>query len=139
MKSIIIPISILAILVAGLATYQYVKLSHRTAGNSIRVGEDKQFEEDTRQLFMLSDSVGKTISLEGKAWDEKAGAAIFVGSNPVYIDSLQAWPINIKGKTIVVSGTLAQTEYFRQSSSEETVGQEVVKNFTLKKAHWDLK
>lgn len=57
----------------------------------------------TRNLAKLH---GKHVELSGVAHDAKGGAILLVDNEPLYLRKLTAWPEALRGKPLVVKGTL---------------------------------
>ncbi|HEX2901075.1 MAG TPA: hypothetical protein VHS96_15255 [Bacteroidia bacterium] len=55
----------------------------------------------------LENMEGKTITIQGKALNSKAGAV----AGDYFVDGLQAWPADIHSKTVEVTGTLKTVEH----------------------------
>ena len=57
----------------------------------------------TRNLSKLN---GKQVELTGVAENAKGGAILLVDDGPIYLRKLDSWPDNLRGKSVVVKGTL---------------------------------
>ncbi len=49
---------------------------------------------------------GKKVELPGVAHDAKGGAILLVDDGPIYVRKLDSWPTAMRGKEVVVKGTL---------------------------------
>lgn len=92
----------LIVIVLGLVYYLF---SYQT---KIKLLDDKQSEQS------LQDLVNKTVTLEGKATDAKAGAILLVGNDPVYIEGLDSWSKNFVDKQVLLSGKLVVKSFLPQ-------------------------
>ena len=54
----------------------------------------------------LDQNVDTKVTIEGTAENAKAGAAVTVGSVPVYVSGLDRWDAATDGKRVSVTGTL---------------------------------
>ncbi len=68
----------------------------------------------------LQELVNKTVVLEGKAAYAKAGAALFVNDNPVYIEGLDYWPQDFIDKQVILSGKLVFKSYIPKVETDES-------------------
>jgi hypothetical protein len=55
-----------------------------------------------------SSLLGRWVSLVGQAADDKNGAVLVVGGEPVYLRGLDAWPSALKGKQVLAEGLLTE-------------------------------
>ncbi len=67
----------------------------------------------------LQELVNKTVTLEGKAVDAKAGAVLLVNENPVYIGGLDHWPQDFIDKQVALSGKLVFKSYIPKAETNE--------------------
>jgi len=59
--------------------------------------------------FPLEAKLGRMITVEGVPEDAKLGAILMInGSRTVWIDGLEAWPAELRGKIVEVTGTVIQ-------------------------------
>ena len=75
----------------------YYFVSYQTKENSV---DNKQPGQSLQEM------VNKTVTLEGKTADAKAGAVLLVDGKPVYIEGLDYWPKDFIGKEVTLSGKL---------------------------------
>lgn len=52
--------------------------------------------------------LGQLVTIDGDAEDAKLGALLITGSGMIWIDGLDAWPSNVRGKRLVVTGKVIQ-------------------------------
>ncbi len=60
-------------------------------------------EPTARQLQRLA---GQQVRLQGRAEDAKGGAVLLLEREPLYLKDVSAWPTEVRGKALEVSGTL---------------------------------
>lgn len=93
----------LVIIVLGLV---YYFVGYQT---KIKPAENKQPQ------LSLPEMVNTAVTLEGKATDAKAGAVLFVGNDPIYIEGLERWSKNFVDKQISISGKLVLKSFIPQA------------------------
>ena len=54
----------------------------------------------------LSKLAGTKVELTGTAENGKGGAILLVDGSPIYVRKLDSWPAGLRGKRVVVRGTL---------------------------------
>jgi len=54
----------------------------------------------------LSTMVGKNVTLDGTARNAHQGAVLVTEDEPVYIQGLESWPLQLSNKKVRVSGSL---------------------------------
>lgn len=58
-------------------------------------------------MTSLSDQLDQQVTLQGPAMDAHAGAAVLLDNGgAVYVDGLKAWPKELRGQQVEVTGTL---------------------------------
>ena len=87
--------------------------------------------------------IGKTVELNGKAMDSKAGAVLVTDTDDViYIEGLDYWPDNVSGKDISVTGMLKRKKLIPdpQIDANGTVSQGAQGDqLVLEKARWKVR
>ena len=88
----------------------------------------------------LSALLGTTVTLRGLASDAKAGAVLVRGSEVVYIDGLDAWPVDVVDRRVAVIGHLERRKYIPDPgpAGARTQGAEG-EQYVLEHAHWVLR
>ena len=71
--------------------------------------------ENKQPQLSLQEMVNKTVTLEGKATNAKAGAILLVDNDPVYIEGLNSWSNNFIDKQISVFGKLVVKSFVPQA------------------------
>ena len=88
------------------------------------------------------ENMGKTITLRGVARDAKGYAVLVLPTNePIYIENLFSWPVEVLGKFVAVTGILRVKKlipdpYFSPDGgiSQGAMGKQTI----LENAKWEL-
>ena len=95
--------------------------------------------------------LGQVITVEGKAEDAKLGALLDQGADMIWIDGLDAWPRDLRGKHVRVTGKVVQRSdlpvFIHQEGEPEMQGipvppgtdmEKARRRFLLAEARWKV-
>lgn len=82
--------------------------------------------------------LGQLVTVDGDAEDAKLGALLTAGSGTIWIDGLDAWPTEARGKRLQVTGKVIQRSdlpvFVHQEGEPEMQGMPVPSGTDLEKA-----
>ncbi|HEY0255007.1 MAG TPA: hypothetical protein VGC41_25950, partial [Kofleriaceae bacterium] len=67
-------------------------------------------------------SIGKSVTVVGRAGNAKLGAIVEAGELVVYCRGMEAWPEKLVGTTVTVTGTLVQDHSYEVQPGAMTQG-----------------
>ena len=62
--------------------------------------------------------IGSRVRVSGIAENAKGGAVLMIDQAPYYLEGLDCWPAEVRGKRLAVGGKLVAKEYLPQSSRD---------------------
>ena len=89
----------------------------------------------------MQGKIGTRVQLEGTASNAKGGAVIEGPDGPVYIEGLDRWPPDVRGKRVRVDGLLVSRKLFPDPETDPARPQHAAAagmQFVLERASWSL-
>lgn len=82
--------------------------------------------------------LGQLVTVDGEAEDAKLGALLMTGSGMIWIDGLDAWPSEVRGKRLQITGKVIQRSdlpvFVHQEGEPQMQGMPVPAGTDLEKA-----